>query len=171
MLCSAGANGSHQGQQSIWVWRHDTEYLDRKKPARAVDGLTDRNYFNSFLSFRRYFSLMYTSNKLVPGFIDTIPSDNNTRGHTFSQDLDWLSCGERWQCLRLLIWHIGSCMLCPDGANGMRSDQWQNKQRSHFFQDLDWLSCGEWWQSPHLLIWHVRSCMLCSASSNDMRSD
>ena len=110
-------------------------------------------------------SLMYTSNKLVPGVIDTIPSDNNTRGHTFSQDLDWLSCGERWQCLRLLIWHIGSCMLCPAGANGMRSDQWQNKQRSHFFQDLDWLSCGEWWQSPHLLIWHVRSCMLCSASS------
>jgi hypothetical protein len=40
-------------------------------------------------------SLMYTSNKLVPGVIDTIPSDNNTRGHTFSQDLDWLSCGER----------------------------------------------------------------------------
>jgi len=37
-------------------------------------------------------SLMYTSNKLVPGVIDTIPSDNNTRGHTFSQDLDWLSC-------------------------------------------------------------------------------
>ena len=40
-------------------------------------------------------SLMYTSNKLVPGVIDTIPSDNKTRGHTFSQDLDWLSCGER----------------------------------------------------------------------------
>ena len=40
-------------------------------------------------------SLMYTSNKLVPGVIDTIPSDNNTRGHTFSQDLDWLYCGER----------------------------------------------------------------------------
>jgi len=39
--------------------------------------------------------LMYTTNKLVPGVIDTIPSDNNTRGHTFSQDLDWLSCGER----------------------------------------------------------------------------
>ncbi len=114
---------------------------------------------------------MYTSNKLVPGVIDTIPSDNNTSGQTFSQDLDWLSCSERWQSLRLLIWHIRSCMLCPAGANGMRSDQWQNKQRSHFFQDLDWLSCGEWWQSLHLLIWHVKSCMLCSASSNDMRSD
>ncbi len=36
-------------------------------------------------------SLMYTSYKLVPGVIDTIPSDNNTRGHTFSQDLDCLS--------------------------------------------------------------------------------
>ena len=40
-------------------------------------------------------NLMYTSNKLFPGVIDTIPSDNNTRGHTFSQDLDWLSCSER----------------------------------------------------------------------------
>jgi hypothetical protein len=54
MLCSAGANGSHQGQQPISVSRHDTEYLDIKKLARAVDGLTDRNNFNSFLSFRRY---------------------------------------------------------------------------------------------------------------------
>jgi hypothetical protein len=40
-------------------------------------------------------NLMYTSNKLFPGVIDTIPSDNNTRGHIFFQDLDWLSCGER----------------------------------------------------------------------------
>jgi hypothetical protein len=55
MLCSAGANGSHQGQQPVSVWRHDIEYLDRKKLERAVDGLTDRNNFNSFfLSFRRY---------------------------------------------------------------------------------------------------------------------
>jgi hypothetical protein len=50
MLCSAGANG----QQPVSVWRHDTENLDRKNPARAVDGLTDRNNFHSFLSFRRY---------------------------------------------------------------------------------------------------------------------
>jgi hypothetical protein len=42
------------GQQPISVWRHYTEYLDRKKLARAVDGLSDRNNFNSFLSFRRY---------------------------------------------------------------------------------------------------------------------
>ena len=54
MLCSAGANGSHQEQQPVSVWRHDAEYLDGKKPARAVDGLTERNNFNSFLSFRRY---------------------------------------------------------------------------------------------------------------------
>ena len=114
---------------------------------------------------------MYTSNKLFPGVVETIPSDKQTRGHIFSWDLDWLSCGERWQCLHLLTWHIRSCMLCPAGANGMRSDQGQNKQSSHFFQDLDWLSSGERWQSLHLLIWHVRSCMLCSASSNDMRSD
>jgi hypothetical protein len=40
-------------------------------------------------------NLMYTSNKLFTGVIDTIPNDNNTRGHPFSQDLDWLSCGER----------------------------------------------------------------------------
>jgi hypothetical protein len=95
MLCSAGANGSHRRQQPISVWRHDTEYLNRKKPARAVDGLTDRNNFNSFLSFEDIPSLMYTSNKLFPGVIDTIPSDKKTRGHTFSRDLDWLSCSER----------------------------------------------------------------------------
>ena len=35
---------------------------------------------------------MYISNKLFPGVIVTIPSDNNTRGHTFSKDLDWLYC-------------------------------------------------------------------------------
>jgi hypothetical protein len=54
MLCSAGANGNNQGQQPISVSRHDTEYLVRKKLERAVEGLTDRNNFNSFLSFRRY---------------------------------------------------------------------------------------------------------------------
>jgi hypothetical protein len=54
MLCSAGANGSHQEQQPISVFRHDTKYLDGKIPARAVDGLTERNNINSFLSFRRY---------------------------------------------------------------------------------------------------------------------
>ena len=90
MLCSAGANGSHQGQQPVSVWRHDTEYLDRKKPARAVDGLRDKNNINSFLSFRRYSQPMYTSNKLFPGVIDTIPSDKKTRGHTFSRD--WIGC-------------------------------------------------------------------------------
>ena len=86
---------------------------------------------------------MYTSNKLFPGVIDTIPSDNNTRGHTFSQNLDWLSCGERWQSLHLLTWHIRSCMLCPAGANGMRSDQWQNKQRSHLVSRFGFVFL--WW--------------------------
>ena len=86
---------------------------------------------------------MYTSNKLFPGVIDTIPSDNNTRGHTFSQDLDWLSCGERWQSLHLLIWHVRSCMLCSTGANAMRSDQWQKKQMSHFFPRLGLVVL--WW--------------------------
>jgi hypothetical protein len=133
MLCSAGANGSHQGQQPISVWRNYTQYLDRKKLARAVDFLTDRNNFNSFLSFRRYSQPIYSNHKLFPCVIDTIPSDKNTRGHTLSQDLDWLSCGERQQSLRLLTWHIRSCTLCPAGAKGMRSDQWQNKQRSHLF--------------------------------------
>ena len=33
---------------------------------------------------------------LFPGVIDTIPSDNNTRGHTFSQDLDWLSLDNKF---------------------------------------------------------------------------
>ena len=103
MLCSAGANGSHQGQHPDSVCRHDTEYLDRKKPARAGHGLTDRNNFNFFKTLADIPNLMYISNKLFPGVIDTIPSDNNTRGHTFSQDLDWLSCCERGQSLHLLI--------------------------------------------------------------------
>ena len=51
--------------------------------------------FIYFLALEDIPSLMHTSNKLFPGVIDTIPSYNNTRGHTFSQDLDWLSCGER----------------------------------------------------------------------------
>ncbi len=84
---------------------------------------------------------MYTSNKLFLGVIDTIPSDNNTRGHTSSLDLDWLSWGER--SLRLLIWHIRSCMLCPAGANCIRNYQWQNKQRSHFFSRFGFVVL--WW--------------------------
>jgi hypothetical protein len=51
--------------------------------------------FILFLALEDIPSLMYTSNKLIPGVIDTIPSDKSTRGHTFSRDLDWLSCGER----------------------------------------------------------------------------
>jgi hypothetical protein len=86
---------------------------------------------------------MYPSNKLFPGFIDTIPSDNNTTGHTFSLDLDWFSCGERWQSLRLLIWHIRRCKLCPARANSMRSDQRQNKQRSHLFSRFGLIVL--WW--------------------------
>ncbi len=95
MLCSAGANGSHQGEQPISVWRRYTEYLDRINPARAVDGLTEGTIFILFLALEDIPSLMYTSSKLFPGVIDTIHSDKSTRGHTFSRDLDWLSCGER----------------------------------------------------------------------------
>jgi hypothetical protein len=51
--------------------------------------------FILFLALEDIPSLMYTSNKLFPGVIDTIPSDKSTRGHTFSRDLDWLFCGER----------------------------------------------------------------------------
>jgi hypothetical protein len=65
MLCSSGANGSHKGQQPVSVWWHDIEYLDRKKLERAVDGLTDRNNYNSFLSFRRY-SQPY----VLPGYLE-----------------------------------------------------------------------------------------------------
>ncbi len=76
------------------------------------------------------------------------------RGHTFFQDLDWLSCGERCQSLHLLVWHLRSCMLCSAISNNMRSDQWQTI--SVFFahtlsQDLDWLSLDNnaqvfiWW--------------------------
>ena len=94
MLCSAGASGSHRTTTHFSL-EDDTEYLDSKKPARAVDGLTDRNNFHSFLALEDIPSLMYTSNKLFPGVIDTTTSDKSTRGHTFSRDLDWLSCGER----------------------------------------------------------------------------
>jgi hypothetical protein len=38
--------------------------------------------------------LLMASNKLFPGVIDTIPSDKSNRGHAFSRDLYWLSCGE-----------------------------------------------------------------------------
>ncbi len=64
MLCSPSANGSHQGQQPISVWRHATEYLDRKKLVKAVDGLTERKNFKSFLSFRRYSQPYVHCNKL-----------------------------------------------------------------------------------------------------------
>ncbi len=50
--------------------------------------------FILFLALEDIPSLMYTSNKLFSGIIDTIPSDKSTRGHTFSRDLDWLSFGE-----------------------------------------------------------------------------
>jgi hypothetical protein len=83
MLCSAGANGSHQEQQPVSVWRHYTEYLDRKNPAKAVDGLTTGTVFILFLALEDIPSLMYTSNKLFPGVTDTIPSDKKTRGHIF----------------------------------------------------------------------------------------
>ncbi len=73
-----------EGEQPISVWRHYTEYLDRKNPVRAVDGLTDKNIFILFLALEEIPSLMYTSNKLFPGVIDTIPSDKKTRGHIFS---------------------------------------------------------------------------------------
>jgi hypothetical protein len=85
---------------------------------------------------------MFTSNKLFPGVTDTIPSDKKTRGHIFSWDLDWLSCGERWQSLHLLTWHIRSCMLCPTGNKGMKSDQWQ-KNRGHTFFNI-WIGIL-WW--------------------------
>ncbi len=48
MLCSAGANGSHQGQQPVSVLRHDTEYLDRKKPARAAEETVHKTDFSPF---------------------------------------------------------------------------------------------------------------------------
>jgi hypothetical protein len=51
--------------------------------------------FILFLALEDIPSLMCTSNKLFPGVIDTIPSDKSTRGHTFSRNLDWLSCFER----------------------------------------------------------------------------
>ncbi len=66
MLCAAGANGSHQEQQPVSVSKHDTEYLDGKKPVRAVDGLTERNNFKSFLSFRRYSQPYVHQQKTVP---------------------------------------------------------------------------------------------------------
>jgi hypothetical protein len=86
--------------------------------------------------------------------------------------LAWLSCGEWWQSLRLLIMTYKKLYALPCVVLTAWEVINDKKNRGHtFFQDLDWLSCCEQWQSLHLLIWHVRSCMLCSASSNDMRSD
>jgi len=50
--------------------------------------------FILFLALEDIPSLIYTSKKLFPGVIDTIPSDKSTRGNTFSRDLDCLSFGE-----------------------------------------------------------------------------
>jgi hypothetical protein len=52
-------------------------------------------------------------------------NDKKTRGHTFFQDFDWLSCCKQWQSLHLLIWHVRSCMLGSASSNDMRSDHWQ----------------------------------------------
>jgi hypothetical protein len=95
MLCSAGANGSHQGEQPVSVWRHYKEYLDRKTLRELLMVSQTGTIFILCLALEDIPSLMYTSNKLIPGVLDTIPSDKSTRGHTFSRDLDWLSCCER----------------------------------------------------------------------------
>ena len=84
MLCSAGANGSHQGEQPASVWRHYTEYLDRKTLRELLMASQTGTIFILFLALEDIPSLMYTSNKLFPGVIDTIPSDKKTRGHIFS---------------------------------------------------------------------------------------
>jgi hypothetical protein len=65
--------------QNIWIEKNLRELLKASQTGTILEDIL---------------SLMYISNKRFPGVIDTIPSDNNTRGHTFSQDLDWLSCGE-----------------------------------------------------------------------------
>ena len=95
------------------------------------------------------------------------------RGQTFFQDLDWLSCGEWWQSLHLLIWHVRSCMLCSASSNDMRSDQWQTisvcphllpRFRLIVFKinDQVFRSCCS---AP------IKSCLLCSAGVYGMRSD
>ncbi len=156
MLCSAGSNGSHQGEQPVSVWRHYTEYLDRKNPARAVDGLTDITIFILFLALEEIPSLMYTSNKLFPGVIDNIPSDKKTRGHTFSRDLYWLSCGEGWQSLRLLIMTYKKLYALPCVV----LTAWEviNGKQFHFAhtfsQDWDWLPSDNNDQVFYLLVWN-----------------
>jgi hypothetical protein len=67
--------------------------------------------------------------------------------------LDWLSCGERWQSLRLLIMTYKKLYALPCVVLTAWEVINDKKNRGHtFFQDLDWLSCGERWQSLHLLL-------------------
>ena len=71
---------------NIWIEKHLRELLMASQTGTI---------FILFLALEDIPSLMYTSNKLILGVIDTIPSDKSTRGNIFSQDLDWLSCGKR----------------------------------------------------------------------------
>ena len=127
--------------------------------------------FILFLALEYIPSLMYTSNKLFPGVIDTTQWQKNQRSHLFPR-FGLVVLRSRWQNLRLLIMTYKKLYALPCVVLTAWEVINDKKNRRHtFFHDLDWLSCCEQWQSLHLLIWHGRSCMLCSASSNDMRSD
>ncbi len=106
--------------------------------------------------------------------------DKKSRGHTFFQDLDWLSCGEQWQSLHLLTWHLRSCMLFSASSNNMRSDQWQTiSVFPHLLPRFRLIVFRQQWPSFKLMVWYkrsccsapIRSCMLCSAGAYCMRSD
>jgi hypothetical protein len=62
-----------------------------------------------FFSFRRYSQPMYTSRKLFPGVIDTIPSDNNTKGHTFDVDITFFQDLDVFQEVVYMKLHVLPC--------------------------------------------------------------
>ena len=84
MLCSAGANGSYQGQQPIQFGGMTPNIWIENNLRDLLMAAQTGTIFILFLAFEDIPSLMYTSNKLFPGVIDTIPSGKSNRGHIFS---------------------------------------------------------------------------------------
>jgi hypothetical protein len=62
MLCSAGANGSHQEQQPVSVRRHDIEYLDGKHLLELLMASQKGTILILFSALEDIPNLMYTSN-------------------------------------------------------------------------------------------------------------
>ncbi len=107
---------------NIWIEKNLRELLMASQTGR----------FKFFLSFRRYSQPLWTPAKNVSRCHRPHPQwQKHQRSHLFP----WFGLVVlRWTVTKsssAYMTYIRSCMLCPAGASGMRSDQWQNKQRSH----------------------------------------